>query len=199
MLNNMSFILKNKYFFVMCFYLKQPSTIYETLFIGYKYNYLILNINILIKTLKQFLNLIRFISIKNGEILFLSPNNKVLDYILKKNCIQTNSRYLSQFQVKQTTNLLSFLQTFPDLVISFNYRENAIFLNKLVTYNVPILCITNFCNQNLITKLMYTIIINNTSIYTNLIVYYLIFNQIRQTKKTLGIHLFLVKQNDSKL
>lgn len=198
MLNNVSFILKNKYFFVMCFYLKQHVTIYETLFIGYKYNYLILNINILLKTLKQILNLIQFISIQNGEILFLSPNNKVLDYILKKNCIQIKSRYLAYIQAKQT-NLLSFLQTFPDLVISFNYRENAIFLNKLSTYNVPILCITNFCNQNLITKLMYTIIINNTSIYTNLIVYYLIFNQIRQTKKILGVQLFCTKQNDSKL
>mgnify|MGYP000004692476 CR=1 FL=1 len=198
MLNNFSFILKNKYFFVMCFYLKRHTMIYETLFIGYKYNYLILNVNILIKTLKQMLNIIRAIAINNGEILFLSPNNKILDYILKKNCLQTNSSYLAQFQTKQT-NLFSFLQTFPDLVISLNYHENAIFLNKLANYNVPIICITNFCNRNLIKKLMYTIIINNTSIYTNLLIYYLIFNQILQTKKTLGVQLCLTGQYDSKL
>ena len=38
-LNNFN-ILNNKYFFVLCFYLKKTNTkIYHTLFIGYKFNY----------------------------------------------------------------------------------------------------------------------------------------------------------------
>ena len=52
-LNNSNLnIFQNKYFFILCLYLKNKTNsdfISEWLFIGYKYNYLILNINTLIK------------------------------------------------------------------------------------------------------------------------------------------------------
>ena len=123
-LNNFN-ILNNKYFFVLCFYLKKTNTkIYHTLFIGYKFNYLFLNIN--------------------------------------------------------------YLDNFPDLVISLDYKTNAIFLNKISNYNVPVICFTNLLNSNIINNMFYYLMFNNKSLYTNIILIYLIFNNIWSYKKVLG-------------
>ena len=101
MLNNFNILtncnlLKNKYFLVLCFYLKKNNNnnyILNYLFIGYKYNYLFLNINIFIKMLKNILNLIKDIILNNGDILILYTKNKILNYILQKNCKYTNTYY----------------------------------------------------------------------------------------------------------
>ena len=129
-LNNFN-ILNNKYFFVLCFYLKKTNTkIYHTLFIGYKFNYLFLNINIFIKYLRQNLEIIKTITRNNGNILFLYTNNKILNFLIKKNSKQMHCSYLSNFKAKQV-NLINYLDNFPDLVISLDYKTNAIFLNKI--------------------------------------------------------------------
>lgn len=179
-------IFKNKYFFVLCFYLKKNKVnnnyIYNYLFIGYKYNYLLLNINVFIKLLKINLNIIKRIANKNGNILILNTKNSVINYILQKNCIKNNISYLSNLKKKQA-NLLSYLSCFPDLVISFDYKTNAIFLNKISKYNVPVICITNTLNKNIIHNKMYYLILNNNSIYSNLFIIYLIFNNISLNQK----------------
>ena len=191
--NNTSFlanfnILSNKYFFVLCLNIKKRTNqnyISNTLFLGYKYNYLILNINILIKTLKQILILIENITSNNGNILFLYTRNKIINYLLQKNSIYKSTFYLNNFIEKQQ-NVLTYLDKFPDLVISFDYSTNAIFLNKISTFNVPIICITNLLNTNIITKQMYYLLINNNSLYINIILIYILFNSIQNNKKTLG-------------
>ena len=155
------------------------------LFIGYKYNYLFLNINIFIKMLKNILNLIKDIILNNGDILILYTKNKILNYILQKNCKYTNTYYLNSFTQKQL-NLVKILKYFPDLVISFDYRTNAIFLNKLSKYNVPMICITNSLVKNIIQNKMYYLILNNNSLYANLIIMSLIFNTIYNNKIQLG-------------
>ncbi|MBR2055541.1 MAG: hypothetical protein IJ970_00610, partial [Mycoplasmataceae bacterium] len=157
----------------------------NTLFLGYKYNYLILNINILIKTLKQILILINNITSNNGNILFLYTNNKIINYLLQKNSIYKSTFYLNNFIEKQQ-NVLTYLDKFPDLVISFDYQTNAIFLNKISTFNTPIICITDLLNTNIITKQMYYLLINNKSLYINIILIYILFNSIKNNKKTLG-------------
>lgn len=190
MLNNQIFsnfkLFQNKYFFVLCFYLKKNlinnNYIYNYLFLGYKYNYILLNINVFIKLLKKNLNLIKKISQKNGNILILYTQNKILNFILQKNCIKNNINYLSNLKQKQA-NLLTYLSVFPDLVISFDYKTNAIFLNKIKNYNVPVICITNSLNKNIINNFIYYLIINNNSIYSNLLIIYLFFNNITSTQK----------------
>ena len=191
--NNTSFlanfnILSNKYFFVLCLNIKKRTNqnyISNTLFLGYKYHYLILNINILIKTLKQILILIENITSNNGNILFLYTRNKIINYLLQKNSIYKSTFYLNNFIEKQQ-NVLTYLDKFPDLVISFDYSTNAIFLNKISTFNVPIIFITNLLNTNIITKQMYYLLINNNSLYINIILIYILFNSIQNNKKTLG-------------
>ena len=191
--NNISFltnfnILNNKYFFILCLNIKKRTNqnyISNTLFLGYKYNYLILNINILIKTLKQILNLIENITSNNGNILFLYTRNKILNYLLQKNCIYKNVSYLSNFTEKQQ-NILTYLDKFPDLIISLDYQVNAIFLNKISIFNTPIICITDMLNTNIITKQMYYLLINNNSLYINIILIYIFFNSIQNNKKNLG-------------
>ena len=191
--NNTSFlanfnILSNKYFFVLCLNIKKRTNqnyISNTLFLGYKYNYLILNINILIKTLKQILNLIENITSNNGNILFLYTRNKILNYLLQKNCIYKNVSYLSNFTEKQQ-NILTYLDKFPDLIISLDYQVNAIFLNKISIFNTPIICITDMLNTNIITKQMYYLLINNKSLYINILLIYIFFNSIQNNKKNLG-------------
>lgn len=181
-------IFNNKYFFVLCLNIKKRTNqnyISNTLFLGYKYNYLILNINILIKTLKQILILINNITSNNGNILFLYTNNKIINYLLQKNSIYKSTFYLNNFIEKQQ-NVLTYLDKFPDLVISFDYQTNAIFLNKISTFNTPIICITNLLNTNIITKQMYYLLINNKSLYINIILIYILFNSIKNNKKTLG-------------
>lgn len=191
MLNNLSVFLKNKYFFALCFYLKKNLTNnYTTLFLGYKNNYLILNIPVLIYILKLILKLTQQIAIKNGTFLFLATNNKILDYIIQQNCLKTNSIYLQSATLKHT-NLLKTLSYFPDLVISTNTQINKNFLNKLNNYNIPTICMTS--NVNLLQQSMYTLILNNQSLYSNLLFYTLIFNQIRQTKKKLGVQFLITK------
>lgn len=183
--NNYNF-LNNKYFFVLCFYLKKSNTkVYNTLFIGYKYNYLFLNINIFLKLLRQNMELFKTITKNNGNILFLYTNNKILDFLIKKNSVNLHCFFLSNFVSKQV-NLLSYLETFPDLVVSFNYKDNAIFLNKIANYNVPVLCFTNLLNTNIINNMFYYLIFNNKSIYTNIILIYIIFNNIWSYKKIIG-------------
>ena len=177
MLNNLSVFLKNKYFFALCFYLKKNLTNnYTTLFLGYKNNYLILNIPVLIYILKLILKLTQQIAIKNGTFLFLATNNKII--------------YLQSTTLKHT-NLLKTLSYFPDLVISTNTQINKNFLNKLNNYNIPTICMTS--NVNLLQQSMYTLILNNQSLYSNLLFYTLIFNQIRQTKKKLGVQFLITK------
>ena len=191
--NNISFltnfnILNNKYFFILCLNIKKRNNqnyISNTLFLGYKYNYLILNINILIKTLKQILNLIENITSNNGNILFLYTRNKILNYLLQKNCIYKNVSYLSNFTEKQQ-NILTYLDKFPDLIISLDYQVNAIFLNKISIFNTPIICITDMLNTNIITKQMYYLLINNKSLYINILLIYIFFNSIQNNKKNLG-------------
>jgi len=187
-LNNYN-IYKNKYFLVLCFYLKKNNNsnyILNSLFIGYKYNYLFLNINIFIKMLKTILNIINSIIINNGELLFLYTKNKIINYILQQNCKKYNFYYLSKFEQKQYS-IFKFFKFFPDAVISFDYKTNAIFLNKIVNYNVPVFCITNNLNKNIIENKMYYLILNNNSLYSNLILISLIFNQISISKIKLGI------------
>lgn len=184
-------ILKNKYFLVLCFYLKKnhdTNYIYNSLFLGYKYNYLLLNINIFIKLLKNILNLIQIISSLNGEILILHTNNKIIDYLLFQNCMRLNISYLSNFTTKQA-NLITYLEKFPDLTISFNYKTNAIFLAKIAQYNVPVICFTNMLNKNIIINKLYYVIFNNKSIYANIIMLYLVFNNISKHKFTMIDHL----------
>ena len=184
-LNNFN-ILNNKYFFVLCFYLKKTNTkIYHTLFIGYKFNYLFLNINIFIKYLRQNLEIIKTITRNNGNILFLYTNNKILNFLIKKNSKQMHWSYLSNFKAKQV-NLINYLDNFPDLVISLDYKTNAIFLNKISNYNVPVICFTNLLNSNIINNMFYYLMFNNKSLYTNIILIYLIFNNIWSYKKILG-------------
>lgn len=194
MQNNNKFIsnynlFKNKYFFVLCFYLKKNKInnnyIYNYLFIGYKYNYILLNINIFIKLLKNNLNLIKKIINNNGNILVLGTQNLIINYILQKNCIKNHINYLPVLTKKQA-NFLTYLSNFPDLVISFDYKTNAIFLNKIVKYNVPVICYTNTLNKNIINNMMYYLILNNNSIYSNLIIIYLFFNNIFSNQKTLN-------------
>lgn len=185
LLNNFNF-LNNKYFFVLCFYLKRHNVkIYNTLFIGYKYNYLFLNVNVFLKILRQNMELIKIIARKNGNILFLYTDNKILNFLLKKNSTKFHSFFLTNFVSKQA-NLLTYLNTLPDLVISFDYQINAIFLNKISKYNVPVLCFTNSLNTNIITNMFYYSIINNKSLYTNIILIYIIFNNIWTYKKILS-------------
>lgn len=187
-LNNFN-ILNNKYFLILCLNIKKRTNqnyISNTLFLGYKYNYLILNINILIKTLKQILILIENITLNNGNILFLYTRNKIINYLLQKNSIYKSTFYLNNFTEKQQ-NVLTYLDKLPDLVISFDYQTNAIFLNKISTLNTPIICITDLLNTNIITKQMYYLLINNKSLYINIILIYIFFNSIKNNKKTLGI------------
>lgn len=177
-------ILRNKYFLVLCFYLKKnynTNCIYNSLFLGYKYNYLLLNINVFIKSLKNILNLIKLISNVNGEILILNTNNKIINYMLFQNCLKLNISYLTHFTAKQV-NLLTYLKKLPDLVISFDYKTNAIFINKITQYNVPVICFTNILNQNIIMNKLYYVIFNNKSIYANIIILYLVFNNIAKHK-----------------
>lgn len=181
-------IFNNKYFFVLCLNLRKKSNqnyISNTLFLGYKYNYLILNINIMLKTLKTILALISSIQLNKGTILFLYTRNKILNYLVQKNTIYTNTYYLSNFIAKQQ-NILTYLKFFPDLVISFDYQANAIFLNKISTYNTPIICFTDLLNNNIISKQMYYLLINNNSLYINILLIYIIFNSINSNKKYLG-------------
>ena len=181
-------IFNNKYFFVLCLNLRKKSNqnyISNTLFLGYKYNYLILNINIMLKTLKTILALISSIQLNKGPILFLYTRNKILNYLVQKNTIYSNTYYLSNFIAKQQ-NILTYLKFFPDLVISFDYQANAIFLNKISTYNTPIICFTDLLNNNIISKQMYYLLINNNSLYINILLIYIIFNSINSNKKYLG-------------
>lgn len=179
-------ILKNKYFFVLCFYLKKKKInnnyILDYLFVGYKYNYLLLNIYVFIKFLKNILNLIKSVTKNNGNILVLNTQNNLINYILQKNCFKYNINYLNNFTQKQT-NLFNYLNQFPDLIISFDYKNNAIFLNKIFKYNIPIICVTNTLNKFLVQNQIYYLILNNNSIYANLLIIYLFFNNIYINRK----------------
>lgn len=184
MQNNLSLLLKNKYFFALCLYLKTnlSTTIYTKLFIGYKKNYLILNISILIRILKLLIKLIQQIANQNGTFLFLATNNKILDYIIQKNCLRTNDLYLNLGNKKN----IKTLKYLPDLIISTNvYSLTSSFINEITMYNIPLICVTH--DIDFIQKSIYTLIINNQSLYSNLILYTLFFNQILQTKKKLGV------------
>lgn len=139
----------------------------------------------MLKTLKTILALISSIQLNKGTILFLYTRNKILNYLVQKNTIYTNTYYLSNFIAKQQ-NILTYLKFFPDLVISFDYQANAIFLNKISTYNTPIICFTDLLNNNIISKQMYYLLINNNSLYINILLIYIIFNSINSNKKYLG-------------
>ena len=187
LLNNFN-LYKNKYFLVLCFYLKKNNNsnyILNSIFLGYKYNYLFLNINIFIKMLKNFLNLIHAILLNNGELMFLYTKNKILNYFLQQNCKKYYIYYLYNFDQKQDS-IFKVLKYFPDAIISFDYKTNAIFLNKIVKYNVPVFCITNNLNKNIIENKIYYLLLNNNSLYSNLILISLIFNHISTSKIELG-------------
>ena len=197
MLNNNIFnnykIFQNKYFLMLCFYKKKIQNnnyIFNSLFTGYKYHYLFLNINIFIKMFKNILNLVKEISINNGDILFLYTKNKILNYILQINCLKLKTYYLDNFAQKQA-NVLKYLKSFPDLIISFDYQTNAIFLNKLVKYNVPTICFVDTLNKNIVDNMIYYLLINNNSIYANILIIYLIFNNIYRFKEKLGTQYFI--------
>lgn len=179
-------IFRNKYFFILCLYLKNKSNsdfITEYLFIGYKYNYLILNINILVKHLKDILFLIKKISSKKGNILVLHTKNSVLNNILKINCKKSRIKFLSENENNSQANLLKSLKKFPDLVISFDYQANIHFLTKIAHFNVPVICITDFLSRNVVNNMYYYLIINNNTLYINIILIYLIFNSINDGKQ----------------
>ena len=108
-----------------------------------------------------------------------------LNFLIKKNSKQMHCSYLSNFKAKQV-NLINYLDNFPDLVISLDYKTNAIFLNKISNYNVPVICFTNLLNSNIINNMFYYLMFNNKSLYTNIILIYLIFNNIWSYKKILG-------------
>lgn len=190
MQNNLALFLKNKYFLALCLYLKKDTNnkTFTELFIGYKNNYLVLNIPLFIRTIKILLNLIKQIATYNGTFLFLATNNKILDYIIQQNCLQlNNSVYLASVTLTKT-DAINKLIYFPDLIISTNSLTNQNFLHKIRNYNIPTICLTS--NLNLINQTMYTLILNNQSLYSNLIFYTLIFKQIQQTKKILGVQYF---------
>ena len=153
-LNNSNLsILRNKYFFILCLYLKNKTNsdfISEFLFIGYKYNYLILNINTLIKNLKKILSLISKISSNNGNILILHTSNKVLNNLLQINCKKLKINFLLESENNPQDNLIKSLKKFPDLVISFDYKANMYFLMKLAHFNVPVICFTDFLSRNIV-------------------------------------------------
>lgn len=182
--------LKSKYFFVLCFYLKKhylSNYISDSLFLGYKYHYVFLNASVLFKTLKRILNLIKTISQDNGTILVLYTGNRLLNYILKENCKKNKIYFLPNFNGVKHFNLIRYLEIFPDLVISFDYKTNSVFLNKIKFYNVPIICFTNLLNKSIVENMMYYLVFNNTSFYSNLMVIYLVFDIINKYKKKLGI------------
>ena len=154
--------------------------------IGYKYKYLLLNINIFIKTLKNNINIINSIANKNGNITILSTKNKILNFILQKNCIKNNIYYLPCLKNKKQVNLLTYLAELPDLVISFDYKTNAIFLNKFAIYNIPVICVTNSLNKNIINNMMYYLILNNNSLYSNLLIIYIFLNSIYLNQKVIN-------------
>lgn len=191
MQNNLALFLKNKYFLALCLYLKKDinnNKTFTELFIGYKNNYLVLNIPLFVRTIKILLNLIKQIATYNGTFLFLATNNKILDYIIQQNCLQlNNSVYLAPVTVTKT-DAINKLIYFPDLIISTNSLTNQKFLHKIHNYNIPTICLTS--NLNLINQTMYTLILNNQSLYSNLIFYTLIFKQIQRTKKILGVQYF---------
>lgn len=190
MQNNLALFLKNKYFLALCLYLKKDinNKTFTELFIGYKNNYLVLNIPLFIRTIKILLNLIKQIATYNGTFLFLATNNKILDYIIQQNCLQlNNSVYLASVTLTKT-DAINKLIYFPDLIISTSSLTNQKFLHKIRNYNIPTICLTS--NLNLINQTMYTLILNNQSLYSNLIFYTLIFKQIQQTKKILGVQYF---------
>lgn len=186
-LNNSNLnIFQNKYFFILCLYLKNKTNsdfISEWLFIGYKYNYLILNINTLIKNLKKILALIANISSKNGNILVLHTNNKVLNNLLQINCNKLNINFLKEEENNPQANLIKSLKKFPDLVISFDYKANIYFLMKIAHFNVPVICFTDFLSRNIVNNMFYYLIINNNSLYINIMLIYLIFNNINNNKQ----------------
>lgn len=186
-LNNES-VLRNKYFFILCLYLrdkvKNSNYINEFIFQGYKYNYLILNINILFKNLKSLLNIIKNIMSKNGNILILHTNNHLLNVLLQLNCIKYNLSFLLPNENNNQANVFKILNKFPDLVLSFDYKYNYHFLTKLIQYNIPIICITDFLSKNIVNNMYYYLIINNNSFYINILLIFLIFNNIDISKKT---------------
>ena len=186
-LNNSNLsILRNKYFFILCLYLKNKTNsdfISEFLFIGYKYNYLILNINTLIKNLKKILSLIAKISSKNGNILVLHTSNKVLNNLLQINCKKLKVNFLLESENNPQDNLVKSLKKFPDLVISFDYKANMYFLMKLAHFNVPVICFTDFLSRNIVNNMFYYLIINNNSLYINIMLIYFVFNSISNNKQ----------------
>ena len=186
-LNNES-VLRNKYFFILCLYLrdkvKNSNYIYEFIFQGYKYNYLILNINILFKNLKSLLNIIKNIMFKNGNILILHTNNHLLNVLLQLNCIKYNLSFLLPNENNNQANVFKILNKFPDLVLSFDYKYNYHFLTKLTQYNIAIISITDFLSKNIVNNMYYYLIINNNSFYINILLIFLIFNNIDISKKT---------------
>ena len=70
--------------------------------------------------------------------------------------------------------------------LKIHYKTNDIFLNKISNYNVPVICFTNLLNSNIINNMFYYLMFNNKSLYTNIILIYLIFNNIWSYKKILG-------------
>ncbi len=82
--------------------------------------------------------------------------------------------------------MLTYLAELPDLVISFDYKTNAIFLNKFAIYNIPVICITNSLNKNIINNMMYYLILNNNSLYSNLLIIYIFLNSISSNQKIIN-------------
>lgn len=185
-LNN-EILFKNKYFFILCLYLKNKvknsNYINEFIFQGYKYNYLILNINILLKNLKNLLNIIKNIMSKNGNILILHTNNHLLNILLQINCNKYNLNFLLPDEDNCQINIFKKLNKFPDLVLSLDYKYNYHFLTKLTNINVPIICITDFLSRNVVNNMYYYLIINNNSFYINILLIFLIFNNIDISRK----------------
>lgn len=184
---NNEIFFKNKYFFILCLYLrnkvKNTNYINEFIFQGYKYNYLILNINILFKNLKNLLNIIKNIMYKNGNILILHTNNSLLNILLQINCNKYNLNFLLPSENDSQMNLFKTINKFPDLVLSLDYKSNYHFLLKCMDFNIPIICITDFLNKNIVSNMYYYLIINNNSFYINILLIFLIFNYIDSSKK----------------
>ena len=57
------------------------------------------------------------------------------------------------------------------------------FLMKLAHFNVPVICFTDFLSRNIVNNMFYYLIINNNSLYINIMLIYFVFNSISNNKQ----------------
>jgi ribosomal protein S2 len=197
--NHILDLLNNKYFFITCFYIRKKcnASIYNSFFIGYKFKYLVLNINILIKSLKRVTLFIQKIIINNGKIMILPTSNKIINYIIYQNCKNNNMIYyfnILEKHLEMNINIVKYMRYFPDLIICLDYNANSIFLNKIKYLNIPLICFTDILYKDLIFDFYFLIILNTKSFYSYFIILYIIMNTINNCNKIYTI----IKSNTNK-